>query len=94
LAGADGFKALLQRAMVLARTEVPALQGITEQAGDSMKRFDEAVTVAAFSGIGNPDPVIVITAHLLELLVTFIGEPLTARLVCDTSRTASFADES
>ena len=37
-AGADGFTALLRRALALARAEVPALQSVTDQAGRSPGR--------------------------------------------------------
>jgi hypothetical protein len=77
--GADGFTALMRRALALARAEVPSLQpakitpegrleGIEEHAADA-KNDAEAATA--------------ITAHLLALLVTFIGEPLTLRLMRD-----------
>ena len=77
--GADGFTALMRHALALARTEVPSLktakvtpegrlEGIGEHAADA-KNDAEAATA--------------ITAHLLALLVTFIGEPLTLRLMRD-----------
>jgi hypothetical protein len=79
-AGVDGFTALLRRALALARTEVPALHGITENADGSMEGLEKFVADADNSGVGGGDAAIAITAHLLGLLVTFIGEPLTVRL--------------
>jgi hypothetical protein len=77
-AGADGFVALLRRALALASEQMPMLQhakigadGRTEDL-DRLFNHDDAVRQEAAAAI---------TAQLLELLVTFIGEPLTRRLV-------------
>jgi hypothetical protein len=77
-AGADGFTALLRRALALARAEVPALQGVTEKADGSMAGLDELT--ADGLNVGN-DAAVAITTQLLGLMVTFIGAPLTVRLV-------------
>jgi 2-polyprenyl-6-methoxyphenol hydroxylase-like FAD-dependent oxidoreductase len=80
--GADGFASLLRRALSMASVEVPALQ-----------RFKLSMAVH-LDGIGDnaqhPDrereqAALAVTTQLLELLVTFIGEPLTRRLVRDAS---------
>jgi hypothetical protein len=78
-AGVDGFTALLRRALALAREEVPALHGITEKNDGSLEGL-EFVADAGNSGVGGSDAAVAITVHLLWLLVTFIGEPLTVRL--------------
>jgi hypothetical protein len=80
-AGADGFRALLRRALALARTEVPALHGITEKADGSMEGLEEIAADAGNSRVGEGNAAVALTAHLLGLLVTFIGESLTVRLV-------------
>lgn len=80
-AGADGFTALLRRALALARAEVRTLHGITEKTDGSMERLEEFAADAGNSGVGEDDAAVAITAHLLGLLVTFIGEPLMVRLV-------------
>jgi hypothetical protein len=77
-AGADGFTALLRRALALARAEVPSLHGITENADGSIEGLKELAADAPNVRI---DAAVAITAHLLGLLVTLIGEPLTVRLV-------------
>jgi hypothetical protein len=82
-AGADGFASLLRRALALARAEVPSLQRITINPDCSMEGFQE------FSADANGDPGVVIVTHLLGLLVTFIGEGLTLRLVRETWPDAS-----
>ena len=79
-AGVDGFAALLRRALALAREEVPALHGITEKADGSIEGLEKLVADAGNSGVGGSDAAVAITVHLLGLLVTFIGEPLTVRL--------------
>ncbi len=75
-AGADGFTSLLRRALALARAEVPALQRIEVKPDCSILE-----ALAADSSNGATDAAVAIIAHLLGLLVTFIGAPLTVRLV-------------
>ena len=75
-AGADGFTSLLRRALALARAEVPALQRIEVKPDCSI--FEQ---LAADLINGGTDAAVAIIAHLLGLLVTFIGAPLTVRLV-------------
>ena len=78
LAGSDGFASLLRRSLALARAEVPALERVTVNPDCSMEGLEE---LAADGTDGAADAPVVITAHLLGLLVTFIGESLTLRLV-------------
>ena len=85
-AGADGFTSLMRRALALARAEVPAVDSITVKADCSMEGLEELAANARKSGgggDGGDDAVAAITAHLLGLLVTFIGESLTLTLVRD-----------
>ena len=88
-AGVDGFTALLRRALALAREEVPALHGITEKTDGSLEGLEKFVADAGNSGVGGSDAAVAITVHLLGLLVTFIGEPLTVRLACEAWPDAS-----
>ena len=82
LAGVAGFSSLLSRALTLAKAEAPSLNIVQIRADSSLEGFDgiegsregEVGAVAGQAGI-------VLVANLLELLVTFIGEPLTLRLV-------------
>ncbi len=80
-AGADGFTAILRRALALARAEVPALHSVTEKADGSIQGLEVLAADTGNSGVGEGDAAVAITAHLLGLLVTFIGKPLTVRLV-------------
>lgn len=77
-AGADGFTSLLRRALMLAQAEVPALQTVKVTVGGRLEGLEELVAGAENPGI---EAATAIIAHLLSLLVTFIGEPITLRLV-------------
>lgn len=72
-AGPDGFTSLLRRALTLARIDHPALQQVSVKADGSLAGLEQLPGDAA----------IAIIAQLLGLLVTFIGESLTLRLVRD-----------
>src|SRR4029079_15553211 len=72
LAGSDGFVSLLRRALALARAEVPALDRVTVKPDCAMDGLEELVAEATTGVVHGP---LAITAHLLGLLVTFIGEP-------------------
>ena len=79
-AGADGFASLLRRTLALARAEAPSLNRITVNTDCSM---DGLEALAADEADGGVAATTALTAHLLGLLVTFIGQPLTLRLVRD-----------
>ncbi len=82
LAGVDGFRSLLSRALTLAKAEVPSLEMVQVSADGSVEGFDgieqsrEAEAAAQQAGI-------ILVAQLLDLLVTFIGAPLTLSLLRD-----------
>jgi hypothetical protein len=92
LAGADGFTAILRRALALARAEVPALHGSAVKAGGSRKGLAEVVADACGSEVGGGEAAVAIIAQLLGLLVTFIGESLTVRLVREAWPDASLGE--
>jgi hypothetical protein len=73
LAGAAGFRSLLARALTLAKQESPALGAWEVKADGSLEGLNGE---AAPSGA-------VLIAHLIGLMITFIGESLTLRLVHD-----------
>ena len=79
LAGAEGFTSLLRRALALARAEVPSLQNVKLGADGRLEGFEEIVADKG-AGAAGDEAAVALTAHLLWLLVTFIGEPLTLRL--------------
>ena len=74
-AGVDGFASLQRRALALARAEMPSLQSVKVGADGRLEGFEQ---LAVDAGTGAAAAV---TAHLLGLLVTFIGKPLTLTLV-------------
>ena len=77
--GADGFTTLMRRALALARTEVPSLQTAKVTPEGRLEGIEENGADAK----NNSEAAIAITAHLLALLVTFVGEPLTLRMIRD-----------
>ena len=79
-AGADGFASLLRRALVLASADVPSLQSVKIGADGRLEGFEQLAADTGTDAVGG-EAAVAITAHLLGLLVTFIGEPLTLRLV-------------
>ncbi len=83
LAGVDGFRSLLSRALTLAKAEVPSLKMVQVGADGSLEGFDRIEGSQEEEAGAATQAGIVLVAHLLELLVTFIGEPLTLRLVRD-----------
>lgn len=89
-AGADGFASLLERSLALARVEVPSLNRITVKPDCSM---DGLEALAADEADGGIEAAGALAAHLLGLLVTFIGEPLTLRLVRESWPDATFDAE-
>jgi hypothetical protein len=71
MVGSAGVSSLLQRALTLAQREASALSKVEVQSGGLLKGLEDD----ALSGSS------VLVAHLIELLVTFIGESLTFRLL-------------
>ena len=74
--GADGFTALLRRALALARVEVPSLQTARITADGRLEGIEEAGGQAE----SDVEAAITITAYFLGLLITFIGQSLARRL--------------
>jgi hypothetical protein len=81
LAGVAGFRSLMSRALALAKAEVSSLAAVQVRADGSLEGLDDAGPDRD-AGAGGEAGVVVV-AQLLGLLVTFIGEPLTLRLVRD-----------
>ena len=78
LAGIEGFTSLMRRALALARAEVPSLHSVHVKADGSLEGLEELATDPS---TGGAEVAFAITAQLLVLLDTLIGEPLTLRLV-------------
>ncbi len=83
-AGTAGFRALLARALVLAKADSTVLASIQVREDGTLAGFDTAVEgkdgdSSQCSCHGGP----VLVAHLLDLLTALIGRSLTMRLVGD-----------
>jgi hypothetical protein len=87
LVGVAGFASLLSRALALAKAEVPSLGVVKVRADGSLEGFAEAGQNQGPVPLGSGGDVLV--AQLLGLLVTFIGQSLTLRLVRDAWTDAS-----
>jgi hypothetical protein len=77
-AGAQGFTALLRRALALAQADAPLLQTLKLDGDGCLLGLEELGSEEVIAGVDAATQVI---AHLLGLLATFIGVPLTLGLV-------------
>ena len=98
-AGVTGFQSLASRALALARTEVPSLSAVRVSAdgelqgiGETEHQFDiDKIRAGEFpAGEGG----IILIARLLGLLLVFLGEALTLRLLRNAWPGAAFDDRS
>lgn len=80
-AGVEGFRSLLSRALMLARTETRLLDFVHIRDDGSLENFGMMKPPPDTETAEQPGTVLL--AHLLQLLVTFIGETLTLTLVSD-----------
>jgi hypothetical protein len=83
-AGATGFRSLLTRALSLARAQEPSLEEVRvledgSLTGLELVRGATKTTDNRHSGEGTAGQVLI--AHTLDLLIVFIGEPLTLQLL-------------
>ena len=88
LAGVAGFRSLLSRALTLARAEVPSLSAVQVAADGSLEGLDELVSQTDKEQPRDGGAILI--AQLVGLLLTFIGEGLTIRLVQDVWPEANF----
>ena len=79
LMGNTGFRALLSRALVRAEAEVPSLRAVQVNADGSLAASDKLEMQADPEELARGS--VVLVAQLLGLLVAFIGETLTLRLI-------------
>jgi hypothetical protein len=77
LVGVGGFRALLGRALTLANAQVPGLSAVHVEPDGSLEGLSD------LRNSGDSEPDVALTAHLLGLLATFIGESLTLRIITD-----------
>jgi len=79
LMGSAGFQALFLRAVALAKPEVEWLRWVQVKADGSLQGVDELETQVTPEGM--TEGWVILLAQLLGLLVAFIGEDLTLRVV-------------
>lgn len=90
LMGAGGFRALLSRALALTNTEVTGLRAVQVKADGSLEGTE--ALPAQLSGVELLEGRVVLLSQVLGLLVAFIGEDLTVRLVRDVWPNATLND--
>ena len=78
LIGIVGFRSLLSRALALGGEEVPWLHALQIKADGSMERLEAKLDLREAA-----EGEVVLMAHLVGLLVTFIGSQLTLQLLRD-----------
>jgi hypothetical protein len=88
LAGVVGFRSLLSRALTLAKAEAPRLSAVQVAADGSLKGLDELASQTDKEHAGDGGAILI--AQLIRLLLIFIGEGLTLRLVQDVWPEAAF----
>jgi hypothetical protein len=88
LAGVAGFRSLLSRALTLARAEAPSLSAVQVAADGSLQGLDELEP--QIDKEQTRDGGAILIAQLIGLLLTFIGEGLTLRLIHDVWPEAVF----
>jgi hypothetical protein len=81
LMGRAGFSALVSRALAQAQRKEPSLRAVRVNAEGALERSNEAA--ARVSAAKDVEGSVALVAQLLELLVAFIGENLTLRLLRD-----------
>src|SRR5262245_23586821 len=77
LAGVGGFRALLGRALMLANSEILWLRGVHVNS-DGMLQFPEELARLHRGELSKGE--VILIAHLLVLLMSFIGEAMTFNL--------------
>ena len=80
LMGDGGFRALLARALALTHGEIPELRAVQLKANGSIE-LPESMEKARVDSELVARGRLILLAHLLDLLVAFIGETLTLQLL-------------
>ena len=88
LTGVDGFRPLLSRALALARAEAPILSALQVAADGSLQGLDELGRQIDKDQVREGGAILI--AQLIGLLLTFIGEGITLRLVQDVWPESAF----
>lgn len=81
LVGATGFEALFNRSLTLAKNEVPWLKAVELKSNGAFEGLDDGSSLNQNSSEAARVGCVTLVAWILALLVTFIGEGLTLRLL-------------
>ena len=81
LAGVAGFRSLASRALTLAKAEAPSLSAMQVTADGTLQELGETESQSDKHHAGDGE--VILIAQILGLLIIFIGETLTLRLVQD-----------
>src|SRR5512142_1397833 len=81
LAGVAGYQALLARALTMAKTEAPSLGAVQVTADGYLQGLSELQVDKDHPQEGD----VILLAQLLGIVLSFIGETLTLRLVRDVA---------
>ena len=79
-AGDAGFVSLLRRAVAMASSDIPSLQNVKIGMDGRLDGVEQTGADPGTGALGG-EAAVAITTHLLGLLVAFVGEPLTVRLL-------------
>jgi len=79
LAGTAGFRSLASRALTLAKAEAPSLSAMQVTADGTLQELGQTESRSDKHHAGDGE--VILIAQILGLLVIFIGETLTLRLV-------------
>ena len=90
LAGVAGFRSLLSRALTMARAEAPSLSAVQVAEDGCVKGLGELASQTDKEQARDGGAILI--TQLIGLLLTFIGEGLTLRLVQDVWPEAAFDD--
>jgi len=88
-AGSEGFASLMRRALAMARRDVLAVQHLTLDSNGSLQGFDKVLALhspgltATEHGDAGAEAAVAVMTNLLGLLVAFVGEGFTIKLVRD-----------
>ena len=81
---------IFQRSLVYARRESPALESVTVDADGSVQGLDNLwLSASAIDRSAALETEVTVVAHLLSLLTSIIGTPLTLRMIKVTWREIS-----
>src|ERR1035437_10142228 len=92
LLGTAGFRSLFSRALALANTKVPWLRAAHVKVDGCLEELDEAATQVEPAEVAEGG--VILITELLGLLLAFIGESLTVRMVHEIWPKLSLKDRS